>query len=107
MGRKRSLAIANVPESFSSAYRGEMRRLSRSEIENLIAVALATAPPTVKSKLRSKLTTHKDWARDELAKLIAAKVDNDSSMVIVTELLGTLPYDRPGKWGVDEPDPTR
>ena len=82
-----------------------MRRLSRKEIETTIAVALATAPPLVKSRLRSKLTTDKDWARSELAKLIASKVDNDSSMVIVTEMLGTLPYDRPGKWGSDEPAP--
>ena len=83
-----------------------MRRLSRSEIETTIAVTLATAPPLVKSRLRSKLTTDKDWARGELARLIAAKIDNDSSMVIVTEMLGLLHYDRPGKWGVDEPDPT-
>lgn len=39
-------------------------------------------------------------------KLIAAKLDNDSSMVVVTEMLRTIPYDRPGKWGVNEPDPT-
>lgn len=84
-----------------------MHRLTRAEIETLLAVTLATAPPLVKSKLRSKLTTDKDWARGELAKLLAAKVDNDSSMVIVTELLGTIPYDRCGKWGVDEPDPTQ
>jgi hypothetical protein len=82
-----------------------MRRLSRKEIENLIAVTLATAPPLVKSKLRSKLTSDKDWARGELAKLIAAQVDNDSSMVIVTEMLRLIPYDRRGKWGVDEVAP--
>jgi hypothetical protein len=56
-----------------------MRRLSRSEIETVVAVTLATAPALVKSRLRSKLTTDKDWARDELAKLIAAKVDNDTA----------------------------
>lgn len=82
-----------------------MRRRTRKEIETIVAVTLATAPPLVQSRLRSKLTTDKDWARVELAKLIAAKVDNDSSMVIVTEMLGTLPYDRPGKWGIDEPSP--
>lgn len=82
-----------------------MRRLSRQEIETLIAVCIATAPPLVKSRLRSKLTSDKDWARAELAKLVAAKVDNDSAMVIVAEMLGTLPYDRPGKWGIDEAPP--
>jgi hypothetical protein len=82
-----------------------MHRLSRAQLETMIAVTLATAPPLVKSKLRSKLTTDKDWARGELAKLIAAHLDNDSSMVVVTEMLRILPYDRPGKWGVDEPMP--
>ena len=82
-----------------------MHRLSRAEIETLIAVTLATAPPLVKSRLRSKLTIDKDWARGELARLIAAKIDNDSSMVVVTEMLRLIPYDRPGKWGVDEPAP--
>lgn len=82
-----------------------MHRLSRQEIETLVAVTIATAPPLLKSKLRSKLTTDKDWARQELAKLIAAQVDNDSSMVVVTEMLRLIPYDRRGKWGIDEPAP--
>ena len=82
-----------------------MHRPPRAQIENLIAVTLATAPPLVKSRLRSKLTLDTDWARDELARLIAAKFDNDSSMVVVTEMLRLIPYDRPGKWGVDEATP--
>lgn len=82
-----------------------MRRLSRREIEIIIAVTLATAPPLVKSRLRSKLTTDKDWARGQLAEIIAAKLDNQSSMVIVTEMLNLIPYDRPGKWGIDEAPP--
>lgn len=82
-----------------------MRRLSRQEIETRIAVTLATAPTLVKSKLRSKLTTDKDWARRELAKLLAAQFDNDSSMIIVTNMLRLIPYDRPGRWGVDEAPP--
>lgn len=82
-----------------------MRRLSRREIEIIVAVSLATAPPLVKSRLRSKLTSDKDWARDQLAQVIASKLDNQSSMVIVTEMLKTIPYDRPGKWGIDESPP--
>jgi hypothetical protein len=82
-----------------------MHRLSRAEIETLIAVTLTTAPRLVKSKFRSKLTTDKDWARGELAKLIATKLDNESSMVVVTEMLQLLPYDRRGKWGLDEVPP--
>ena len=33
------------------------------------------------------------------------KIDNDSSMVIVTEPVHVDYYTRPGKWGVDEPSP--
>ena len=82
-----------------------MHRLSRRQIENLIVVTLATAPALVKSRLRSKLTADKDWARGELARMIAAQLDSDSSMVVVTEMLRLLPYDRRGKWDVDEPAP--
>lgn len=82
-----------------------MRRLSRQEIETRIAVTIAAAPPLVKSKLRSKLTTDKDWARGKLAKLLAVQFDNDSSMIIITDMLGLIPYDRPGEWGVDEAPP--
>lgn len=82
-----------------------MHRLSRRQIETVVAVTIATAPPLVKSRLRSKLTTDKDWARAELAKMIAAQVDNDSSMVVVTELLGLGPNDRRGSWDVHEPAP--
>lgn len=71
----------------------------------MIAVALATAPDPVKQRLRSKLTTDSDWARNELAKRIAALIDNDSSMVVATELVGEPHHARPGKWGVDEPTP--
>lgn len=83
-----------------------MRRLSRQEIETQIAVTLATAPPLVKSRLRSKITSDKDWARRELAKAIASQFDNDSSMVVVTTALKYFDsYSVPGKWGVDEPGP--
>lgn len=83
-----------------------MRRLSRSEIETTIAVTLATAPRLVRSRLRSKLTTDKDWARKELAKTIAAQLDNDSSMVIVvTALVHYDSYSVLGKWGADEAPP--
>lgn len=85
---------------------GAMRRLSRQEIETRIAVTLATAPPLVKSRLRSKLTTDKDWARRELAKAITAQLDNDSSMVIVvTTMVHRDNHAYPGKWEIDEPPP--
>ncbi|MFL6758246.1 MAG: hypothetical protein ACJ8EG_11840, partial [Sphingomicrobium sp.] len=65
-----------------------------------------TAPPLIKRKLRSKLPHEADEARRELARAICDQVDNDSYMVIVTELIArTTPYPRLGKWGVDEPAP--
>jgi hypothetical protein len=83
-----------------------MRRLTRQEIETIIAVKLATAPPLVRTRLRSRLTTDKDWARKELAKSIAAQLDNNSSMVIVVTALAHYDsYSVPGKWDVDEPAP--
>lgn len=82
-----------------------MHRLSRQQIEILIAVTIATAPPLVKSRLRSKLTSDKDWARGELARMIAAKLDNDGSMVVVADTVGLAPYQRRGSWGVDEEPP--
>lgn len=82
-----------------------MRRLSRQDIETLIAVCLATAPPLVMSRLRSKLTSDKDWARGELAKRIAAQLDNGGSMVVVADTVGLAPHQKRGAWGVDEPPP--
>lgn len=82
-----------------------MRRLSRQEIETRIAVKLATADRVVQQRLRSKLTTDRDWARGELAKAIAGQFDNDSSMVIATDTVGLAPFQKPGKWDVDELPP--
>jgi hypothetical protein len=83
-----------------------VRRVPRHQIDAMIVVALATAPPLVKSRLRSKLPHEADWARQQLARTICDKIDNDSFMVIVTEMIATsTPYPRLGKWGVDEPAP--
>jgi hypothetical protein len=82
-----------------------MRRLSRQEIEDRIAVKLATADKVVQQRMRSKLTSDRDWAREKLAEAIAAQLDNESSMVITTETVGLAPHQKPGKWGVDEPPP--
>ncbi|MDP9424039.1 MAG: hypothetical protein M3Q19_14625 [Pseudomonadota bacterium] len=96
------MALADVLFPFQFT---KMRRLSRQEIETRIAVKLATADKVVQQRLRSKVTTDRDWARHELAKAIAGQFDNDSSMVIATEFVGLAPHQRPGKWGVDEPPP--
>ena len=83
-----------------------MHRVARRDLEALVVVALATAPPLIKSKLKSKLPKEADKARDALARSICDKIDNDAYMVIVTEMIAlTTPYPRRGKWGVDEPVP--
>jgi hypothetical protein len=83
-----------------------MHRLPRNDLEALVHVAIATAPPLIKRKLKSKLPHEADEARSELAQSICDKIDNDSFMVIVTEMIAqTTPYPRRGKWGVDEPVP--
>ena len=81
-------------------------RVSRRDLEALVFVAIATAPPAIKRKLRSKLPHEADEARDELTRNICDKIDNDAYMVIVTEMIArTTPYPHRGKWGVDEPTP--
>jgi hypothetical protein len=82
-----------------------MHRIARRDLETFVFVALATAPPLVKSRLRSKLPHEADRAREALARKICDQLDNDSYMVIVTEMIGQPPYSRLGKWGVDEPVP--
>ena len=83
-----------------------MHRVARRDLEALVFVAIATAPPLIKRKLKSKLLEERDEGRKALAQSICDKIDNDSYMVIVTELIArTTPYPRLGQWGVDEPVP--
>jgi hypothetical protein len=54
----------------------------------------------------SRLPHEAQEARSELARSICDQIDNDSYMVIVTEMISLAsPYPRLGKWGVDEPVP--
>ena len=83
-----------------------MHRVARKDLEALVHVAIATARSPIKRKLRSKLPHEADEARAELARAICEKIDNDSYMVIVAEMVArSTPYPRRGKWGVDEPVP--
>ena len=83
-----------------------MHRVARRDLEALVFVAIATAPSAIKRGLKSKLLEDRDKARRELARSISEKVDNDSYMVIVTEMIArTSPWPHLGKWGVDEPVP--
>jgi hypothetical protein len=81
-------------------------RVSRRDLEALVFVAMATAPAAIKRGLKSKLIEERDKARDALTRSICDRIDNDSYMVIVTEMVArSTPYPRRGKWGVDEPVP--
>ena len=82
-----------------------MHRVSRQSLQSMVVVSLATAPPLVKSKLRSKRPVEADEARKALAEAICARIDNDSYMVVVTEMIGEAHKAYRGKWDVDEPAP--
>ena len=83
-----------------------MHRVARRDLEALVFVAIATAPPLIKRKLKSKLLEERDEARRDLARSICDRIDNSSYMVIVTEMVArSSPYPRLGNWGVDEPVP--
>ena len=82
-----------------------MHRVARRDLETLVFVAIATAPSAIKRGLKSKLLAERDKARKDLTRSICEKLDNDSYMVIVTELIGEAYQARLGKWGVEEPVP--
>lgn len=85
-----------------------MHRIGREQLVTMMAVALKTAPPYVKQQLRSKLPHEADAAADVLAQRMARLIDNDGYMVIGAEMVPTHPCGEVrGKWGVDEPDPTK
>ena len=91
--------------------RGTARRqaaklsLEVPDLESLVYVALTCAPPAIKRGLKSKLLDERDKARGELARKICDQIDNDSAMVIVTEMICLAEKRYRGKWGVDEPVP--
>ena len=84
-----------------------MHRVARRDLEALVFVAIATAPPLIKRKLKSKLLAGGATRRGaRWRESICDRIDNDSYMVIVTEMIArTTPYPRRGHWGVDETVP--
>lgn len=82
-----------------------MHRLPRFRLLDLIVVVLATARKETKAKMLSKNPLQADQGRSEMATLICNQIDNDSSMVLVTEFIGEAHVAQRGKWGVDEPEP--
>ena len=84
-----------------------MHRIDDEALANIVAVAVRTAPATVKQGLRSRRPVVRDQAIGQLARHVARQLSNDSTMVIRTELVDNIGCNgRPGIWGMDEPDPT-
>ena len=84
-----------------------MHRIDDEALANIVAVAVRTAPATVKQGPRSRRPVERDQAIGELARHVARQLSNDSTMVIRTELVDNIGCNgRPGIWGMDEPDPT-
>lgn len=84
-----------------------MHRLTGQDLHDILYVAIRTAPKRITSKLAGKLPVEGDAATRELVRLIAARIDNGSTMVIRADLVRRPPYgEQPGEWGVSEPDPT-
>ena len=84
-----------------------MHRIDNDYLATIVAVAIKTAPKTVKQGMRSKLPAVRDAAVSHIGKHIVSHLSNDSTMVIRTEIVGAVGCSgNPGAWGVDEPDPT-
>lgn len=84
-----------------------MHRIDNDYLETIISVAIKTAPKTVKQGMRSKLPVVRDEAIRRIAKHVADQINNDSVMVVRTELVDKIGSNgRPGVWGVDEVNPT-
>jgi len=82
-----------------------MHRIARRDLEALVYVAITCAPPAIKRGLKSRLLEERDKARGELARRICDQIDNDSYMVIVSEMICRAEKQYRGAWGVDEPVP--
>ena len=82
-----------------------MHRIARRDLEALVYVAIACASDSIKRGMKSKLPHEAQDARSALARSICDRIDNDSYMVIVTELIVQAEKRYRGKWGVDEPVP--
>lgn len=85
-----------------------MHKVDSQILQTTIAVAIKTAPKSATRDLHGGLPVQRDEASRRLAMVICAVIDNESCMVIQCDEAGQgHPVDRrPGKWGIDEPDPT-
>lgn len=81
-----------------------MHRLSRTEIETLLFVALKRIPRTTINRLRS-LPGESDKAANEIAAMLAAQMDGNSVCVVRAD---TNPKTLlAGRFGTDEPWPDK
>lgn len=85
-----------------------MHRIKREDLVIQMSVAIKVALRQCKSLLKPNRLPHEsDILANALADAAVNVVDGDTRMVIATELNGPTPHlAAPGKWGVDEPDPT-
>jgi len=85
-----------------------MHRIGRRDLENLIFTTITCSRikrRTGGRQIHASLDTQEGAAK--LAQLICNQIDNDSSMVVVTEMVGEAHQAQRGKWDVDEPAPAR
>ncbi|MBB5685003.1 hypothetical protein [Sphingobium boeckii] len=78
-----------------------MHRIARNDLEAAIFVSIQCAPKTMKQRVERDGGLAGERAFKELAKHICDQIDNQSHMVIRTELVGYAM----GKWDIDEPSP--
>lgn len=85
-----------------------MRRIKREDLAIELSVAMKIALRQCKPLLKpTRLPHENDILANALADAAVDIVDCDSRMVIATDLIGPAPHlAAPGKWGVNEPDPT-
>ena len=82
-----------------------MHRISRQDLFSTIYGVIACSRlkrRTGGRQIYASLDTQQ--GASAVAELICQAIDNDSKMVISTEMVGQT-WPRPGKWGVDEPVP--
>lgn len=83
-----------------------MRRLSHSDLETEIFLAIKAMPKVDLARLKSKLTMDTEMACGQIAQVVAARLDNKSSCVVRADMREdgrTSPG--LGSFGIDEPWP--
>jgi hypothetical protein len=83
-----------------------MHRLSRRQLADMLNVLITCSRlkrRTGGRQISASLDTPE--GASALTELICNAIDNDSKMVIATEMVGENHCQRPGKWAVDEPVP--